>query len=87
MFDHLDAKRLLGFSYVRGPGETIEGKMDVVAPGDAGYAIVDVKTSGCDEDVAALKARQYAPQRAVYSETVEAISGLPVGSFGFHTNE
>ena len=34
-----------------------------------GYSIVDVKTSECDEDVAAKKAEQYAPQRAAYSQS------------------
>ena len=50
----------------------------LVAPGAEGYAIVDVKTSDCDADMAARKADQYAPQRAAYSQAVEAIVGAPV---------
>lgn len=83
VFDRPGAERELAFSYVRGVGETIEGSIDLVAPIDGGYAIVDVKTSECDADVAVIKAEQYGPQRAVYSAAVEAISGASVESFGF----
>jgi ATP-dependent helicase/nuclease subunit A len=83
VFDRADARRELGFAYVRSGGESLEGKIDLVAPSAGGYDIVDVKTSECDADVAAIKARQYAPQRAAYSRAVEAISGRAVESFAF----
>lgn len=83
VLDRDGARREVGFSYVRAAGESIEGKIDLIAPGGDGYAIVDVKTTECDADVAVLKAEQYAPQRAAYSQAVEAISGSPVVSFGF----
>jgi ATP-dependent helicase/nuclease subunit A len=77
------ARRELGFVHARGVGEYIDGKIDLVAPGADGYAIVDVKTSDCDAETAARKAKQYGPQRAAYSEAVEAIASAPVSSFGF----
>jgi ATP-dependent exoDNAse (exonuclease V) beta subunit len=83
VFDSPDARRELPFSYVRRAGEHLEGKIDLVAPSKGGYRLVDVKTSECDADVAALKAEQYAPQRAAYTRAVEQISGLPVASFSF----
>ena len=83
VLDRDGARRELAFAYVRGAGESIEGKIDLVAPGAGGYDVVDVKTSECDADVAAVKAEQYAPQRAAYARAVEEISGAPVGSFAF----
>lgn len=83
VFDNPAARRELGFSYVRGAGEYLEGKIDLIAPGDDGYRIVDVKTSECDADVAELKAQQYAPQRAAYTRAIEQISGSSVESFAF----
>lgn len=83
VFDSPAARRELAFSYVRGAGEYLEGKIDLVAPGDTGYKTVDVKTSECDADVAALKAKQYEPQRATYTRAVEQISGSRVASFAF----
>jgi ATP-dependent helicase/nuclease subunit A len=83
VFDSPAARRELAFSYVRGAGEYLEGQIDLVAPGTEGYRIVDVKTSECDADVAELKANQYGPQRATYTQAVEQISGSPVASFAF----
>jgi ATP-dependent helicase/nuclease subunit A len=83
VFDRPGARRELGFAYVRGDGDSIEGKIDLIAPSAEGYDVIDVKTSECDADVAAMKAKQYAPQRAAYSRSVEEISGRPVESFGF----
>jgi len=83
VLDRDGARRELGFVQARGVGEYIDGKIDLVAPGPDGFAIVDVKTSECDAEAAARKAEQYAPQRAAYSEAVEAIASAPVSSFGF----
>ena len=83
VLDREDARRELGVSYVRSSGEYVDGKIDLIAPSDDGYAIVDVKTSECDEDVAKVKAEQYAPQKATYVGAVEGISGSAVESFGF----
>ncbi|HEY6826559.1 MAG TPA: PD-(D/E)XK nuclease family protein, partial [Gemmatimonadaceae bacterium] len=77
------AERELGFTYVRGESEYIQGAIDLIAPSGDGYSIVDVKTSETDDDGAARKAEMYAPQRAAYSAAVEAITEAPVASFGF----
>jgi ATP-dependent helicase/nuclease subunit A len=83
VLDREDARRELAFVQARAVGEYVDGKIDLIAPGAEGYSIIDVKTSDCDEDVAVRKAEQYAPQRAAYSQAVEAIAGMPVSSFGF----
>lgn len=84
--DRPGARRELPFLFVERPGAWFEGKLDLAAPDDgsgAGYAIVDVKTSRCDAEVARRKAEQYAAQRAVYVRAVEAIAGGRVGTFAF----
>lgn len=83
VFDHPDARRELPFSYVRGAGGRLEGTIDLIAPGEDGYSIVDVKTSEVDPDAAVAKAALYAPQRAVYSRAVEDIAEKETRSFGF----
>jgi ATP-dependent helicase/nuclease subunit A len=77
------ARRELAFLHVVGPGVSIEGKIDVVAPAPGGYEILDVKTSKCDEEVARKKAERYALQKDAYVRSVEEISGRQVETFRF----
>ena len=60
-----------------------QGKIDLAALEDEGYALLDVKTSQGDAKAAEKKAKQYAPQRDVYVASAEGISGRPVGRFAF----
>ena len=83
VFDAPGAQRELGFLHIVNADTYIEGKIDIVAPGADGYRVIDVKTSQCDPDAAPVKAEQYAIQKAVYVNALEAIGGEPVAEFGF----
>ena len=76
------AKRELGFVHLAGPAGGWQGGFDLAAPGPGGWVLLDVKTGG-DADLEA-KARQYGPQRDVYTRAAEAITGEPVAEFRFH---
>lgn len=78
------ARRELPFLYLLAPGVALEGKMDLVAWREGGYAILDVKTGGPDEATARRKAAWYEPQRQSYVAALAAITGRPVGQFSFH---
>jgi ATP-dependent helicase/nuclease subunit A len=83
VFDDPQSMRELRFAYVRDAGEHLEGSIDLIAPREDGYAIVDVKTSEVDSDAALAKAELYAPQRAVYSRAAEEIGQQRTTAFGF----
>ena len=83
VFDAPDSRRELGFLHIVDADTYIEGKIDLIAAVDGGYRVIDVKTSHGDAAAAQLKAAQYAIQKAVYVNAVEAISGAAVSDFGF----
>ncbi len=83
VLDAAGAQRELAFLHIVDADTYIEGKIDLVAPGEDGYRVVDVKTSQCDPDAAAFKAEQYAIQKAVYVAALEGIGGRPVAAFDF----
>jgi ATP-dependent helicase/nuclease subunit A len=77
------ARRELPFLHVAGAGHFYQGAIDLAAPGERGYVLLDVKTAQCDAEQAKKKAAHYAPQRDVYVRAAEAIGGQPVERFGF----
>lgn len=78
------ARRELSFMHILGPRSVVEGKIDLVGPDAAGYDIIDVKTTECDEETARRKADGYTLQRAAYVRAVEgAVEGGSVRAFGF----
>ena len=77
------SRRELPFTFIEEGGFVIEGAIDLVASSDAGYDVIDVKTSDCTAEVAAMKAESYALQRASYVAAIEGVSGRPVRSFTF----
>jgi len=77
------ARRELGFLHIADEEHFYQGKIDLAAVEDEGYALLDVKTSQGDEKASHKKAKQYAPQRDVYVASVEGISGRDVGRFAF----
>jgi len=76
------AQRELGFVHLTGPDRGWQGGFDLAAPGQDGWVLLDVKTGG--DGNLDQKARQYGPQRDVYTRAAEAISGQPVREFRFH---
>ena len=83
IFDAPGSRRELGFLHIVDADTYIEGKIDLVAPGDDGYRVVDVKTSQGDAAAATHKAEQYAIQKSVYVNAIDAITGGRVADFGF----
>jgi len=77
------ARRELPFLHVAGAGHFYQGAIDLAARGDAGYVLLDVKTTQCDAKETEKKAEHYAPQRDVYVRAAEAIGGRPVERFAF----
>ncbi len=78
------ARRELPFLHLMAPGVALEGRMDLVAWREGGYAILDVKTGGPDAATARRKAAWYEPQRQAYLAALAAITGRPVEQFAFH---
>ena len=81
LVDNPQSRRELKFIHIDAPGRFAEGAIDVCAPGDDGYTILDVKTSQCDAETATRKAKGYNEQRNAYVRAVEAISGQRVARF------
>jgi hypothetical protein len=77
------ARRELAFLHVAGAAHFYQGAIDLAARGDAGYVLLDVKTTQCDAKEAERRAEHYAPQRHVYVRAAEAIGGQPVERFAF----
>ena len=77
------AKRELGFLHIADAEHFYQGKIDLAALEETGYALLDVKTSQGDAAASKKKAEQYAPQRDVYVASAEGISGRDVGRFAF----
>jgi ATP-dependent exoDNAse (exonuclease V) beta subunit len=77
------ARHELGFLHIADAEHFYQGKIDLAAVEDEGYALLDVKTSQGDAKASQKKAKQYAPQRDVYVASAEGISGREVGRFAF----
>jgi ATP-dependent helicase/nuclease subunit A len=80
--DRPGARRELGFVRFVDTERRIEGKADLVAPGEDGLGVLDVKTGG-DAASARRKADGYALQRRTYVSALSDIGGLPVNRFTF----
>ncbi len=82
--DSAGARRELGFVHIGDLGAVFRGSMDLVAVGERGLKILDVKTSDVNAATAEDHAERYTPQRDVYIKSAEGISGRPVERFVFH---
>jgi ATP-dependent helicase/nuclease subunit A len=81
--DASGARRELGFLHIADSEHSYQGRIDLAAPEAGGYALLDVKTSQCDVDVAQRKVEQYQSQRDVYVASAEGIAGMRVARFAF----
>jgi ATP-dependent helicase/nuclease subunit A len=83
LLDHPLGRRELGFLLLEADGVAFEGAIDLIAPADGGFDVVDVKTSRCTADEAASSVHAYGRQRDLYGRVVRELTGLPVRHFTF----